>query len=65
MKKLFTAAVAALLFSGAAIADDVSVSASGNAQAAWVVIDGDVYYCAVPLEPLHVPFCVKAARRVE
>lgn len=47
MRTLITAAVAALLFSGAAVAGDVSISSAGNGQGAWAVIDGDVYVCLV------------------
>jgi hypothetical protein len=47
MRTLVTAAVAALLFSGTAVAGDVSVSSTETGLGAWVVVNGDVYACMV------------------
>jgi hypothetical protein len=48
MKKLIIAVVAMLMFSGTAVADDPVIAVSAkSAAAAWVIIDGDVYFCSL------------------
>ena len=54
MKRLLIAvAVAVLMFSGAAIADDdgVAISTSADGQSAWLIIDGKVWACGLTTTP--------------
>jgi hypothetical protein len=57
MKKLLIVS-AMLMFSGVAIAEDVSIGVNSIGDTAWVVIDGDVYLCGA--QSLNNVFCVKA-----
>ena len=57
MKKLLIVS-AMLMFSGVAIAEDVSIGVNSIGDTAWVVIDGDVYLCGAT--EINNVFCVKA-----
>jgi hypothetical protein len=58
MKKIL-GLITALLLVSPVVADDVAVSSSEHGVRTWVVVDGDIYYCAAGPAGEH-PTCYKA-----